>query len=98
MRQTLAVRPHAWVRHVTAVADAIALALMTPLYVVGLPIALAWRGVLALTVWRRVGEARIEPRSPPSLIVDGENSNRPVQWVRRREASRCPPFPTSAPL
>ena len=41
-----------WLQVVASLAGAVALALAFPLFVLGLPLALAWRAVLASTKWR----------------------------------------------
>jgi hypothetical protein len=40
-----------WVEHVASIAGAIGIVLLSPLFIVGLPIALAWRAVLDLRGW-----------------------------------------------
>jgi hypothetical protein len=44
-----------WLQVVASFAGAVAVALAFPLFIVGLPLALAWRGVLAATTWRAPG-------------------------------------------
>ena len=41
-----------WLKVLASLAGAVAVALAFPLFIVGLPLALAWRGVLAATAWR----------------------------------------------
>ena len=41
-----------WLQVLASLAGAVAVALAFPLFIVGLPLALAWRGVLAATTWR----------------------------------------------
>jgi len=44
-------RSRPWVETVTAIAGAIGIALLSPLFIVGLPLALTWRAVLELRGW-----------------------------------------------
>ena len=41
-----------WLQSLASLAGAVVLALAFPLFIVGLPLALAWRAVLAATRWR----------------------------------------------
>jgi len=41
-----------WLQVLASLAGAVAVALAFPLFIVGLPLALAWRAVLAATKWR----------------------------------------------
>ena len=101
MREMREERPRAWVEHIDFLAGAIILPLLTPLLVVALPFALAWRGVLALTTWRRPAARRVaeSARSPPSGHdrAGGAPAAR-IQCDRRRETSTCPSFRAPAPL